>query len=389
MTEGPGFRVDRSAFVDPDVFRAERLRIFGYDWLYVGHASEVAEAGTVLPRTVGGRPVLLVNDGGTPRVLQNVCLHRGVPLCEVPGKARTLVCPYHGWAYRLDGQLARLPGRGDGPLPELSVGLPTRAHGDWIFTCYAQDPPPFDLASVAPWLALVDDQGPDGMEVVPGVQQYRVHANWKLLVDNGLDAAHVGSLHRRFLADLRGAGVALTGAAEEAGSAVGLGDGHAAVEFPGPWGRPMAHWSPELGEAARAPVEAVRAERFAALGPDRATRICDLSRMILVWPNVLVNDLPALTIRQLEPVGPSETLVSAWALAPRGEHPDLRAARLDAFNRFFGPAGFAHADDLRVSEGIQASLAAGGTNAYDRSGGAAGEDAMRGFWRHWAARVDP
>ena len=46
-------------------------------------------------------------------VLHNRCAHKGAPLAtDAAGHAdRFLRCPYHGWAYRLDGRLAGLPVR--------------------------------------------------------------------------------------------------------------------------------------------------------------------------------------------------------------------------------------------------------------------------------------
>src|SRR3546814_16331410 len=45
-------------------------------------------------------------------VVENRCAHRGVRFCQKPrGKARSFVCPYHQWTYKLNGDLAGLPFR--------------------------------------------------------------------------------------------------------------------------------------------------------------------------------------------------------------------------------------------------------------------------------------
>src|SRR4029450_5703206 len=72
------FRVNRRAFVDPEVLALERREIFNRCWLYTGHASEVPEPGRFVTRKVGGRPILMLRDtDGQVRVLLNSCPHRG------------------------------------------------------------------------------------------------------------------------------------------------------------------------------------------------------------------------------------------------------------------------------------------------------------------------
>ena len=57
--EGQVFRVHRSAMTSPDVLKLERQRIFDRCWLYVGHESEVPNAGDYRRRKVGGKTVVL------------------------------------------------------------------------------------------------------------------------------------------------------------------------------------------------------------------------------------------------------------------------------------------------------------------------------------------
>ena len=48
-------------------------------------------------------------DGGIKAFL-NVCTHRGPKLCPAEaGNARGMSCPYHGWAYGMNGALENVP----------------------------------------------------------------------------------------------------------------------------------------------------------------------------------------------------------------------------------------------------------------------------------------
>ena len=50
---------------------------------------------------VGSRPVALVRLGDQFHALDNLCLHRGGPLCEGPIERGVVTCPWHGWSYEI------------------------------------------------------------------------------------------------------------------------------------------------------------------------------------------------------------------------------------------------------------------------------------------------
>jgi nitrite reductase (NADH) small subunit len=66
------------------------VRVAGVDEIPEGSARQV---------TVEGRWVGLFNVGGTFHAIDNLCLHRGGPLCEGPMAGAIVTCPWHGWQY--------------------------------------------------------------------------------------------------------------------------------------------------------------------------------------------------------------------------------------------------------------------------------------------------
>lgn len=48
---------------------------------------------------VDDRWVGLFNVDGEFHAVDNLCLHRGGPLCEGPVKSCIVTCPWHGWQY--------------------------------------------------------------------------------------------------------------------------------------------------------------------------------------------------------------------------------------------------------------------------------------------------
>ena len=66
--------------------------------------------GSYVARVAGGTPIVAIRgDDGVVRAFRNSCRHRGTALVAGHGCARSLVCPFHGWVYRLDGALRHVP----------------------------------------------------------------------------------------------------------------------------------------------------------------------------------------------------------------------------------------------------------------------------------------
>ena len=104
--------VHRDVYVDAEVYELEMERLWSRTWVYVGHDSQVPQAGDYATADVAGRPVILVRvEDGTVRVLMNRCAHKGAKLVsEASGHAGSFFrCPYHAWAYDLDGAIRAIP----------------------------------------------------------------------------------------------------------------------------------------------------------------------------------------------------------------------------------------------------------------------------------------
>ena len=105
--------LDPGLYIDPTRFARERERLFRRMPLCLGPVDQLREPGSVMAREICGVPVLITRtrDSHT-KVFLNVCRHRGARLViddGEPCRRQSLVCPYHGWTYRLDGSLAGLP----------------------------------------------------------------------------------------------------------------------------------------------------------------------------------------------------------------------------------------------------------------------------------------
>jgi p-cumate 2,3-dioxygenase subunit alpha len=397
------FRIDRTTLVDEAVFEREMAAVFGRCWLYVGHESEIPRPGDFKARDVGNRPLIFWHGhDGARRVLYNSCRHRGALVCRVPeGNARGMSCFYHAWTYSSTGALSGVPGdEGYGEhFDREAMGLlsppKVESYRGFVFACF--DPDAVDLrtylAGATEYLDLVADQA-DELETVPGVHEYSIDANWKLYVENSLDGYHLLPLHKTYFTYLEEReGKTLD--RDDTTEALDLGNGHAVISVHGPWARPVARWAPAMGEHNRPRIEAKYQELVDRYGAERAQMIGLTDRNLLIFPNLIINDIMGVVVRTITPTSAGHTKISQWSLATAGEDPDLRARRLDSYIAFQGPAGLATPDDLEACEACQSGLrAAPGVNWSDISRGmhrehggqpspASDELQMRAFWRHW------
>src|SRR5690349_3972691 len=367
------FEINRAALVDPHIFHAEQERIFERCWLYVGHESEEHAPGDFRTRTICGRPILLCRDSENRlRVFLNTCRHRGTVVCrEASGNAQRYTCFYHGWTYDRDGQLYAVPGQSAYPpsFDRAKLGLmePPRVehYRRFVFLKFDANAVPLQayLSPATESIELVLDQSPSGcMEVIQGTHEYDIRANWKLLVENSFDDYHLITTHATWLDYLKSSGVEIKRPEKghvlpSHGLGRDLGGGHGTTDNVNFRGRPVAAWIPIYGDAAKPELERIRSEVTARLGAERAKRVCDTSRNLLIFPNLVLLDGSSVSIRSFQPTAPDRMRVRAWALGPVEETPLARKVRLDSFLTFYGPGGLATPDDIEALESVQQGLA--------------------------------
>lgn len=189
-------------YTSDEFFERELDRCFLPHWQFVGREEQLAEPGQFFCHEgVGGSIIVLRNRAGELKAFANSCRHRGARLLTGSGSCRRIVCPYHCWAYQLDGDLIAAPGMGEtknfelSDYPLLEIRLDTWA--GFIFINYQPDP-----ASLLDQLGNMPDKfnghSCEDMRFT-GKLEFEIDSNWKLLVENALEAYHTGSVHRQTL----------------------------------------------------------------------------------------------------------------------------------------------------------------------------------------------
>lgn len=189
-------------YVSDHRFSEERDRIFRRLPVAVAHISELANSGDFLRRGVAGLPVLLTRDkAGNVNAFLNACRHRGTRLVDdEAGCKHRFSCPYHAWTYANSGELIAAPHleAGFGEVDRAQLGLKqldcqVRFGFVWVTT---ESNGPIDLD--AHFGALADELDQlriDEMFVAHQDVTIR-QANWKILVEGGIEAYHFKVAHR-------------------------------------------------------------------------------------------------------------------------------------------------------------------------------------------------
>jgi phenylpropionate dioxygenase-like ring-hydroxylating dioxygenase large terminal subunit len=227
----------------------------------------VRAPGDFRTRIVCDRPVIFCRDSKSRiRVFLNTCRHRGSLVCrEAEGNAKSHTCFYHGWTTTATASLDAVPGEDAYPprfkKADFALKEPPRvaSYRGFVFLNFDANAIPLEdyLAGAREYIDIIVDQSPSGeMEVIQGLQDYDIRANWKLLAENSFDDYHLISVHASWLSYLRNSGVEMKRPEKGhllPGHGVGkpLGNGHGCTDNVNFRGRPVARWIPIYGEAAK------------------------------------------------------------------------------------------------------------------------------------------
>ena len=195
------------AYTSQEFFELEQEQLFPRTWMGIAFADDIPNPGDALPVMVGKLPIILVRNGaGEIRGFHNVCRHRASMVLTEPCRgAKHLTCPYHAWAWDLDGNLEATPyfdGSPDGrgaDLDRASLGLvPVRiaVWHHWVFVNLDGAAPPIE-EHVSALLGLIGNADLSTTRVAKRVD-WAFDANWKLQNDNWETYHHTWVHHNFF-----------------------------------------------------------------------------------------------------------------------------------------------------------------------------------------------
>lgn len=189
-----------ACYTDADFYKFEKQAVFGREWLCVGRAEWVQNAGDYFTTIIADEPVIVARTRQMElKAMSSVCQHRAMLVAEGHGNTAGFVCPYHHWTYGLDGHLVNAPAMNKTcNFDKAKWGLPTFQIEVWHgFIFINLDP---QAQPLAPRLSALDAVlQPYDMANLTGPrpdQPGKFAWNWKVMFENNNDGYHANRLHR-------------------------------------------------------------------------------------------------------------------------------------------------------------------------------------------------
>jgi phenylpropionate dioxygenase-like ring-hydroxylating dioxygenase large terminal subunit len=286
-------------------------------------SAALPEAGSYVAREAAGTPLLVVRgEDGRVRAFRNACRHRGTELAQGSGCARSFVCRYHGWTYRLDGRLRHVPHEHGFPgLEKDDHGLAPVACEERLGLVFVtQEPGAAGAESALEGLPTLI--APEQRLLASGENEIPV--NWKIFLEGFIEGYHIQPAHPKTFY---------------------------------PYGYDNLNVVELCGANSRVTYPFRRIEALADVAPE-ARRVDGLLTYVYhLFPNALVTVLSHHTnLVVLEPVAVDRTRLVTYGLTNRGaDAGDAEAAKRDS--AFVNQTGAA--EDLAIGLAIQRSLASG------------------------------
>lgn len=417
-------QVHRDVYLDQEVFDLEMERLFHRTWVYLGHTSQVPNAGDYLTVDIAREPLVMVRQAdGSVRVLKNRCAHKGAKLVSAPSgnTGKFFRCPYHAWTYKTDGKPLAIPlkngyeGTRMAECPSgqgLTAVANVETYRGFVFVRLSDEGPTFS-EYFGDSLSSIDnmaDRSPEGeLEIAGGCLRYMHNCNWKMFVENLNDTMHPMVAHE-----------------SSAGTAKKLWDGKSADEpkpmaieqfvpfvsgydfFDGMGVRVFENGHSYTGvnfsiHSSYSALPEYEQKLAAAWGQEKAKQVLGTARHNTVYYPSLTIKGAIQAIRVVRPIAPDKTLIESWTFRLKGA-PDALLQRTLTYSRLINsPMSVVGHDDLHAYRAIQEGLAANGNawvslhrdyragegEAQDLTVNGTSEISMRNQFRAWARYMAP
>lgn len=186
-------------YASGEIHQIELENIFKKEWICIGHISELKEAGDYLTFDLVNHPVIALRDSANEiRVYSNVCPHRSSRLLDGSGKCNVIICPYHAWAYELNGKLRGAPRMDKEKVAQVNLHPLNFEIWQGLIFVNLDD----NAAPLSPRLSALDTHinkfDCANMEVVHSYEG-EVDCNWKVLAENFCESYHLFKVHKTTL----------------------------------------------------------------------------------------------------------------------------------------------------------------------------------------------
>jgi len=191
-----------SFYTNEQMLPAEIDSLFINGWVCVGRADEIPNVGDFYTLELFSEPLIVTRKKDNDVVvLSNVCRHRGSQILHGSGNKKRFTCPYHKWAYALDGSLITAPlvQKTEG-FDKSQCQLPSfKIHNwyGWIFVNLSGTAEDFEK-SIIGLNDYVHNYHAEEMRSI-GAETEQWSLNWKVLAENFMEGYHLSPVHKKTL----------------------------------------------------------------------------------------------------------------------------------------------------------------------------------------------
>ena len=199
--------IDAQRYYSQSYHDLEVEKVWSRTWQFAAWTHDIANPGDIaVYRNVGKSALIIRQRDGSVRAFYNSCLHRGRELCteQVQNQAQ-LRCPYHGFTWKLDGDLKWVPSAWDFPQVDAETfRLPEIRCEEWngfIFVNFDDSAP-----SLREYMGKMFDHFAASPSWDFSNRYLHVNAvkhiglNWKTCMEGFIESLHVTASHPQLLA---------------------------------------------------------------------------------------------------------------------------------------------------------------------------------------------
>jgi len=254
--------VDISRYTSREWHELEVEHVWRKAWQYVCRTDEIPTVGDYqIYEIVRDSYFVMRTDEGI-KAYVNACLHRGRRLKDYNGRCSEIRCAFHGFAWKLNGELQDIPGDWDfGHVQADDFQLPEAQVGEWAGFVFI-NPDPNNTESLEDFLGEMPEQ----FAIWDLEKRYKqahvakvIHANWKIAQEAFCEAYHVNATHPQIMPYLG-----------DTNSQIDIWDNFSRVITPAGTPSPLIDWEPTAAEMMRSMMDVRHDEDLPFELPDQA-----------------------------------------------------------------------------------------------------------------------
>ena len=310
----------------------EVARLWSRVWQFACREEQIPTVGSFVVYDIAHLSFIVMRStDGEIKAFANACLHRGRQLKDASGRCTEIRCPFHGFAWALDGTLSDIPARWDfDHVDDTGFALPEAKVGTWGGFVFINPDP--DAAPLEEFLGDLPEHFARwdlANRYIQGHVCKTIRANWKIAQEAFCESYHVAGTHPQALPYLG-----------DVNSQIDLWENFGRVITPGGTVSPLLGWEPTEEQILRYMLDIrIDEESFVSLAPGQTARSASAQAARERWRPVVgdrvddwsdaefIDNIDYTLFPNFHPWGAYNRIV--YRFRPNGD--DHRSALMDVF----------------------------------------------------------